>query len=157
MMQLSFSLPGSASPWSVTWDEVKRHDPPGIAEIDLRYKYFGVNVEMSVGDVEIISKKRFVTLVDLALSLRGVVERVSRGEDAAFGFTESDEIINLRQAGDSISVSSSKKPGQASVTRAELLEKLSDFLRSAYSKLVEEIPQLNENPVVQRIASGLEP
>lgn len=156
-MQLSFSLPESASPWSATWDEAKRHDPPGISEIDLRYKYFGVNVEMSVSDVEIISKKGFVTLVDLALSLRGVVERVSRGEDAAFGFTESDEVINLRQAGDSISVSSSKEPGQASVARAELLEKISDFLRSAHSKLVEEIPQLNENPIIQRIPSGFKP
>ncbi|MEW1640156.1 hypothetical protein AB0469_39615 [Streptomyces sp. NPDC093801] len=156
MIDLSFSLPESASPWRRTWDGAKQGDPAGIAEIDLRYKYFGVNVEMVVDDVEIISKRRFVTLVDLALSLRGVAERISRGEDAAFGFTESEEVISLRQAGDSISVSSSKKPGQASVARGELLEKISGFLQSAHSQLVEEIPELDENPVVRRIISGSE-
>ncbi|MFE0681220.1 hypothetical protein ACFW17_10480 [Streptomyces sp. NPDC058961] len=156
MIDLSFSLPESASPWRRTWDGAKQGDPAGIAEIDLRYKYFGVNVVMVVGDVEIISKRRFVTLVDLALSLRGVAERISRGEDAAFGFTESEEVISLRQAGDSISVSSSKMPGQASVARGELLETISGFLQSAHSRLVEEIPELDENPVVRRIASGSE-
>ncbi|MEV6669349.1 hypothetical protein [Streptomyces sp. NPDC051162] len=154
MINLSFSLPEPASPWRRTWDGAKQGDPAGIAEIDLRYKYFGVNVEMVVDDVEIISKKRFVTLVDLALSLRGVVERISRGEDAAFGFTESEEVIRLRQAGDSISVSSSKKPEQASVASGELLEKISEFLQSAHSRLVEEIPELGENLIVRRITSG---
>ncbi|MDH6710058.1 hypothetical protein P3T27_006807 [Kitasatospora sp. MAA19] len=156
MIHLSFSLPESASPWRRTWDGAKQGDPAGIAEIDLRYKYFGVNVEMVVDDVEIISKKRFVTLVDLALSLRAVVERISHGEDAAFGFTESEEVISLRQTGGSISVSSSKKPGQALVATGELLEKISEFLQSAHSRLVEEIPELDENPIVRRITSGSE-
>jgi hypothetical protein len=156
MIHLSFSLPESASPWHRTWDEAKQGDPAGIVEIDLRYKYFGVNVEMVVGDVEIISKKRFVTLVDLALALRGVVERISRGEDAEFGFTESEEVVSIRQDGASISVSSSKKTGQASVARGELLEKISEFLQSAHSRLIEEIPELDDNPTVRRIASGSE-
>ncbi|MHA6759590.1 hypothetical protein [Streptacidiphilus sp. PAMC 29251] len=156
MIDFSFSLPESSSPWRRTWDEAKQGDPTGLAEIDLRYKYFGVNVEMVMNDVEIISKRRFVTLVDLALSLRGVVERISHGEDAAFGFTESEEVISLRQVGDSISVSSSKKPGQASVARGELLEKISGFLQSARSQLIEEIPELDGNPVIRRIASGSE-
>ncbi|WNM35440.1 hypothetical protein RKE30_36310 [Streptomyces sp. Li-HN-5-11] len=156
MIHLSFSLPEPTSPWRRTWDGAKQGDPAGIAEIDLRYKYFGVNVEMVMGDVEIISKGRFVTLVDLALSLRAVVERIYHGEDAAFGFTESDEVIRFRQAGERILVTSSKNPGEASVTREELLEKLSEFLQSAHSRLVEEIPELGENPVVRGIASGSE-
>jgi hypothetical protein len=153
MIRLSFDLPETGSPWFRTWDGARQGDPADIAEIDLRYKYFGVNVEMVVDDVEVISKTGFVTLVDLALSLRGVVDRISRGEDAAFGFTESDEVVRLRQAGGRISVSSSEKPEQASVTREELLEKISEFLQSAHLRLVDEIPRLAENPVVRRIAS----
>ncbi|MEU9131812.1 hypothetical protein AB0D08_27495 [Kitasatospora sp. NPDC048540] len=157
MIHLSFSLPESASPWRRTWDGAKQGDPAGIAEIDLRYKYFGVNVEMIVEGVEIISKRRFVTLVDLALSLSGVIERISRGEDAAFGFTESDEVIRLRQAGESISVSSSKKQEQASVARDEILAELSEFLRSAHSRLIEEVPELRENPVIRMIDASSQP
>jgi hypothetical protein len=156
MIHISFSLPEAASPWCRTWDEAKQGDPAGIAETDLRYKYFGVNVEMVVDDVEIISKRKFVTLVDLALSLRGVAERISRGEDAVFGFTESEEVISLRQAGDSISVSSSKNPVQASVARRELLEEISGFLQSAHLRLIEKIPELDENPTIGRISSGSE-
>lgn len=154
MIHLSFSLPEPASPWRRTWDGAKQGDPAGLAEIDLRYKYFGVNVEMVIGGVEIISKKRFVTLVDLALSLRGAVERISRGEDAEFGFTESEEVIRLSQAGESILVGSSKKQEQASVARNELLAEFSEFLRSAHSQLIEEIPELRENPAIRMIVSG---
>ncbi|MEV7026542.1 hypothetical protein [Kitasatospora sp. NPDC093558] len=154
MIHLSFSLPEPASPWHETWDDARRGDPSGISEGDLRYRYFGVNVEMIVDSVEIISKRRFVTLVDLALSLRGVAERISRGEDAAFDFTESEEIISFRRAGDSISVGSSRRPGRGSVAPGELLEKISEFLKSAHSRLVEEIPGLDENVTVRRIASG---
>lgn len=157
MIHLSFSLPGSASPWRRTWDGARQGDPADIAEIDLRYKYFGVNVEMGVGDVEIISKRRFVTLVDLALSLRDVIERISRGEDAEFGFTESEEVIKFRQAGDIILVSSSKKKEQASVARDELVAELSEFIRSTHSRLVEEIPELADNPVIGRISLGSQP
>ncbi|GGL66774.1 hypothetical protein GCM10010129_07750 [Streptomyces fumigatiscleroticus] len=93
MIHLSFSLPEPGSPWRRTWEVAKQGDPAGLAEIDLRYKFFGVNVEMVVDDVEIISKRRFVTLVDLALSLSHAERRISSGEDAAFGFTESEEVV----------------------------------------------------------------
>lgn len=37
------------------------------------------------------------------------------------------------------------------MARDELLEKVSEFLRSAHARLVEEIPGLVENPVVRGI------
>jgi hypothetical protein len=58
VVYISVSLPESDSPWRRTWDGAKQCDPAGIAEIDLRYKYFGVNVEMVVNGVEIISARR---------------------------------------------------------------------------------------------------
>lgn len=150
-MNLSFSLPEPLSPWRRTWEQAKNGDPADIAEIDLRYKYFGVNVEMFVDDTEIISKSRFVTLVDLALSLHGVLDRISRGEDAAFGFTESEEVISFHQLGTNVAVSSSKRTIQASVPRDELLDTLSSFLYAAHARLVEEISELSRNPVIKKI------
>ncbi|MFJ9552414.1 hypothetical protein ACIRPH_01270 [Nocardiopsis sp. NPDC101807] len=153
MIQLSFTPPEKSSPWSKTWDSVTWDDPAAISEIDLRYKYFGVNFEMVVDDVEIVSKKRFVTLVDLALSLSGVMKRISSGEDAAFGFTESDEVIHLICDGNLISVTSSKSLVQASVGRKELLDEFSRFLREVHYRLVLNIPGLSKNPVIWRFYS----
>ncbi|MFI2661849.1 hypothetical protein [Micromonospora carbonacea] len=152
MIQLSFSLPVVGSPWLKTWDDVKGIDPAAIGEMDLRYKYFGVNFELTVGDVEIIPKGRFVTLVDLALSLSVVVERVSSGQDAAFGFTESEEVVHLRLNGDSVLVSSSKSSARALVDRKNLVDEIDKLIRAAYSRLVAEYPELSANPVVRRFA-----
>ncbi|MBG0855373.1 hypothetical protein I2W78_26880 [Streptomyces spinoverrucosus] len=151
MIHLSFSLPEPGSPWRRTWEGAKQGDPAGLAEIDLRYKYFGVNVEMIVGGVEAISKRRFVTLVDLALSLSHAERRISSGEDAAFGFTESEEVIHLRHDGDLIVVTSSKRAWRVSVEREELASSFSRFLREAYSHLTSEIPGLVTNPVIRQM------
>ncbi|WP_125506288.1 MULTISPECIES: hypothetical protein [unclassified Streptomyces] len=153
MIHLSFSLPEPGSPWLKTWDSAKQGDPAAITEMDLRYKHFGVNFELTVGDVEIVSKKRFVTLVDLALSLSGVVNRISSGDDAAFGFTESEEVIHLRRDGDLVVVSSSMRPAQASVERQEVVGEIVRFLRAVHSRLVAEIPELSANPVIRRFSS----
>jgi hypothetical protein len=152
VIHLSFSLPEPGSPWLKTWDSAKKGDPAAISEIDLRYKYFGVNFELVVGDVEIVSKKRFVTLVDLTLSLSSVLERVSSGQDAAFDFTENEEVIHLRRDGDLVAVSSSTRPVQASVESEELVGEVVQFLRTAHSRLVAEIPELSANPVIQRFS-----
>ncbi|WP_369036790.1 hypothetical protein [Streptomyces adonidis] len=151
VIHLSFYLPEPGSAWIKTWDAAKQGDPAAATEMDLRYKYFGVNFELAVDDTEVVSKKRFVTLVDLTLSLSAAAKRISLGEDAAFGFTESDEVIHLRQDGDLIGVSSSKRPVQAFVGREELVREILIFLRAAHSRLIAEIPELSANPVIQRI------
>ena len=152
MIHLSFSLPEPGSPWLKTWDNARQCNPAVIAEMDLRYKYFGVNFELVVGDIEVVSKKRFVTLVDLALSLSGAVKRISSGDDAAFGFTESEEVIHLRRDGDLVTVSSSMRPVQVSVRREELVDEFVRFLRAAHSRLAAEVPGLSANPVIQQFS-----
>ena len=151
MIYLSFSLPEPGSSWWRTWEGAKQHDPAGLAEIDLRYKYFGANVEMVVDGVEIISKRRFVTLVDLAISLSRAERRSSAGGDAAFGFTESEEVIHLRRDGNLIAVTSSRHPWRVTVEREELTSAFSDFLREAHSRLTSEIPGLVASPVIQQV------
>ncbi|MGW1012724.1 hypothetical protein [Streptomyces sp. NPDC001274] len=152
MIHLSLSLPEPGSPWRRTWEGAKQGDPARLAEIDLRYKYFGVNVEMVVDGVEVISKRRFVTLVDLALSLSRAERCISSGEDAAFSFTESEEVIHLRRDGDLIAVSSTKRPWRVAVEREELVDAFSGFLREAHSRLTSEIPGLATNPVIQKFS-----
>ncbi|MEO3766760.1 hypothetical protein [Streptomyces sp. B5E4] len=151
MIRISFSLPEPDSPWRKTWEGAKQAEPADLSEIDLRYKYFGVNVEMVVSGVEVISKRRFVTLVDLALSLSHAARRISSGGDAAFGFTESEEVIDLRRDGDLIAVTSSKRPWQVAVEREELVSAFSNFLHEAHSSLISEIPELVSNPVIRKV------
>ena len=155
MIRLSFCLPEPGSSWFMTWEAAKQGDPASISEIDLRYKYFGVNVEMVVDDVEMISKKRFVTLVDMALSISEVVARISRGEDAMFGFTESEDVIRLHREVNSVSVESSRTGKCASVSRDELIDTFSTFLREVHSRLINEVPRLGENSTIRKVVAGL--
>jgi hypothetical protein len=151
VIHLSFSVPEPGSPWRDTWDGARDGDPARIAEIDLLYKHFGVNVEMTVDDVEVISRRRFVTLVDLALSLDHAARRLSSGEDAAFGFTESEEVVHLRRDGALVHVTSTKRPWQVTAGTEELTGAFSGFVREAYARLTSEIPGLAGNPVVRRL------
>ncbi|MBD0672640.1 hypothetical protein [Streptomyces sp. CBMA156] len=151
MISLSFSVPGPDSPWWSTWDEAKHLNPEAITETALRYKYFSVGAELAVGGAEFVSGRSFVPLVDLALSLAWVADRLAGGEEAAFGFTERAEVIRLRPAGDLVRVSSSAKPVEASAERTELLAKLAEFVDAAYARLIEEIPGLVGNPTIRRL------
>jgi hypothetical protein len=151
MVSSSFDLPVPSSPWRRTWQAAERGDPSAIPEIDLRYKYFGVNAELVAGGVRIISKDGFVTLVDLALSLCRVAERLSRGENASFGFTEREEVISFHLDGETVTITSSKNPQPAVAARGELLAELRTFVRTAHARLVGEIPALAGNPVINRL------
>lgn len=152
MIRLSFTPPEPGSPWYRTWDKAKQGDPANATDTDLQYKFFDVNVEMIVNDVEIISNRRFITLVDLSLSFAYTAKRILSGENAAFGFTESDEVIHLHNNGNLVTISSSKKPWRVSVDRKELTDALLNFSQQAYNHLVSEVPPLRENPTIQRFS-----
>jgi len=149
MIQFSFEAPGAGSPWRDTWDKARQVSPTSISEMDLCYKYFGVRAELVVDGVEVISGQGHVTLVDLALSLRHALNRLSLGGDAAIGFTENDEVIRLRRDGDRVVITSSKREWRVSVEREELVGAFIEFLREAHSRLTEFVPGLTDNLVIQ--------
>ncbi|MGW0825059.1 hypothetical protein [Streptomyces sp. NPDC002845] len=154
MIQFSFEAPGAGSPWRDTWDKVRQVSPATISEMDLCYKYFGVRAELVVDGVEVISDQGYVTLVDLALSLRHALNRLSSGEDAAIGFTENDEVIRLRREGGLVVVTSSKHEWRVPIDREELVGAFVAFLREAYSRLTEHVPGLADNPVIRGFSPG---
>ncbi|MFI6285085.1 hypothetical protein ACIBCM_10045 [Streptomyces sp. NPDC051018] len=149
MIHFSFEPPGSGSPWRDTWDKACHVSPAAISEIDLCYKYFGVRVELVVDGVEVISGQGYLTLVDLALSLRHSLNRLSSGEDSAIGFTENDEVIRLRREGDRVVITSSKHDWRVPVDREELVGSFVEFLRAAHFNLTGFIPGLADNPVIR--------
>ncbi|MFE7129728.1 hypothetical protein ACFVIM_02600 [Streptomyces sp. NPDC057638] len=149
MIHFSFEPPGSGSPWRDTWGKACQVSPAAISEIDLCYKYFGVRVELVVDGVEVISGQGYLTLVDLALSLRHALNRLSSGEDSAIGFTENDEVIRLRREGDRVVMTSSKHDWRVSVDREELAGAFVEFLREAHSRLTGFVPELADNPVIR--------
>jgi len=151
VITLSISLPDPGSPWLRTWDDVRDKDPATLSEMDLRYKYFGVDFRLAVGGIEITPQGQVVTLVDLMFSLLFALERISSGQDGAFGFTENDDVIHLRQESDSVIVSSSKGSVEGSVNREEFLGETVRFLSECFSRLVAEVPELSVNPTIQRL------
>lgn len=151
MITLSISLLDPGSPWLRTWDDVRGVDPATLSEMDLRYKYFGVGFRLAVGGIEIIPQGKVVTLVDLMFSLSFALESILSGQDAAFDFTEYDDIIRLRQESDLVIVSSSKGSVEGSVNREEFLGEAVRFLGECFSRLVAEVPELSINPTIQRL------
>ncbi|WP_406466230.1 hypothetical protein OHB07_38235 [Streptomyces sp. NBC_00111] len=152
MIRFSFEVPNAESAWRDTWDSAFQVNPEAISEIDLCYKYFGVNVELVVDEVEVISSDGHVTLVDLALSLCHALSRLSAGEDTAIGFTEDDEVMRLRREADLVAITSSKHQWQVFVEQEELVGAFVDFLREAHDRLTVNVPGLADNPVVQRFS-----
>ncbi|MEU1081602.1 hypothetical protein ABZ368_15390 [Streptomyces sp. NPDC005908] len=148
MIHFSFEPPGPGSPWRDTWDKACQVSPSAISEMDLCYKYFGARAKLVVDGVEVISGQGYLTLVDLALSLRHALNRLSLGEDSAIGFTENDEVIRLRREGDIVAITSSKHEWRVSVDREELVDAFVEFLREAYSRLTGFAPGLADNPVI---------
>src|SRR5512139_1901607 len=151
MIHISFNLPDPESPWRKTWDDLKALDSAKVGEMDLRYKYCGVRLGFIVDGAEVVSPSRYVTLIDLALAFSFALRRMSSGEDAAFGFTESDEVIHLRQGDGCVHISSSEKTDTFSAGGDELADELRSFVRAAYSTLLEEVPGLSANPIIQRL------
>jgi hypothetical protein len=153
VIHLSLDLPNPASPWWKTWEKIREVKAADLTETALRYEYLTVNVELVINDVEIIPRRRNLTLVDLALSLRGVVEQISDGDDAAFDFTERAEVIRFEQLEDGICVTSTRKSFQVLVDREELVTHFKDFLQVAHGRIVNEIPDLEGNLVIGRIVA----
>ncbi|MFT9790233.1 hypothetical protein ACMZ5E_28910 [Streptomyces rhizosphaericola] len=149
MIHFSFEPPGPGSPWRDTWDKACQVSPSAISEMDLCYKYFEVRAELVVDGVEVISGQGYLPLVDLALSLRHALNRLSSGEDSAIGFTENDEVIRLRREGDLVVITSSKHDWRVSVDREELVDTFLEFLREAYYHLTGFTPGLANNPVIR--------
>jgi len=149
VVQLSFDVPGAGAPWGDTWTLPKGVDPAAVSEIDLCYKYFGVRVRFVVDEVDVISDRRHLTLVDLALALVNATDRLSAGQDAAIGFTESEEVIRLRVEGSQVAITSSTHPWRAVAGCEQLVGEMKSFLRGVYAHLTGQVPGLAENPVVE--------
>jgi hypothetical protein len=97
-----------------------------------------------------VSRGLTVVLLLFVVELQGQ-RRISSGENAAFGFTESDEVIPLRHDGELNAVTSSKRPWRVTVRRDELATAFSGFIREAHSRL-SEVPGLVANPVIAQMS-----
>ncbi|WFE19208.1 hypothetical protein O7621_14650 [Solwaraspora sp. WMMD937] len=87
----------------------------------------------------------------MMFSLSFAVERISSGRDGAFGFTENNDVVRLRQEGDLVVFSSSKDFAEGSVNREEFLGEAVRFLDECYVRLVAEVPELSINPTIKQL------
>ncbi|MGW4214792.1 hypothetical protein ACWEIJ_42880 [Lentzea sp. NPDC004789] len=151
MIRLSFDISEVETPWRATWGSAGPVNPVIISETALCYKCFAVHVRFVIDDIEIISRTRGITLVDFALSLQYALKRLVSGDDASIGFTESDEVIRLQVEGKAVVVTSSKREWRVAVSTDEVVPAFAGFVEEAYSRLVESVPGLAENPVIHAL------
>ena len=145
------TLPPVGSAWRETWSLPVNRDPITVSEMDLRYKYFAANVDMTVSGMPFIRPSGHHPIIDLGLSLKWVEKRLAVGDDAAFGFTEHLEVIHIRGAGPTVAIESSEFSYRAEADRSTLLAELARFTESVYQRLVQEVAGIGGNPVVQRL------
>ena len=146
MVILDFVVPDLDSVLGRSWDA------QSIKPVTLRYKLFYSQVEFSVDGIKFLSRSSFVPLVDLALGMSAVADRLATNTDGALDFTEHDEVIRFVVSGGNVEVSSSKKPAiTATVDKAEMIDALNSFVRRAYDSVVTFHPAIADNETVARL------
>ncbi|WP_156755898.1 hypothetical protein [Actinokineospora pegani] len=146
-------MPGPGEPPAITWDRARQASGDALDETGLRYKFFLVRAEFIANGVQVISAGDYVPVIDLALVARHALDLLIRSQDASLDFTESAEVIRLSGEGEEVAITSSHHDWRVSVDRNELVAALGDFAGEAYRRVTEYMPDLAENPVLQRLVS----
>ncbi len=142
-MHLDYSLSGS-------WDK----DPSFLTsanESDLRYYAFPGDIILQKEQTDLSTDWGWVQLVDFALALRGILQKIESegGAEAQFEFTESDATLHFDRHGHDIAISGSYAPGKIVVPLAQFKKQVLEFAHRLDAELVSKQPDLRENNVYQ--------
>ena len=152
MVIVDFVVPDVDSVLGRSWAKSLEGEARSIKAVTLQYKLFYSQVEFSVDGVKFLSKSSFVPLVDLALGMSGVADRLVCSSDGALDFTEHGEVIKFVVSGENVEVTSSKNPAAtATVGRAEIVDALTSFVGRARDSVVAFCPAISENATVARL------
>ncbi|MFI7543767.1 hypothetical protein [Actinoplanes sp. NPDC049599] len=151
MVIVDFVVPDFDSVLGRSWVKALEGDAQSIQAATLQYKLFYSQVEFSIDGVKFLSKGSFVPLVDLALGMSGVVDRLAGNSDGALDFTEHDEVIRFVVSGEDVEVVSSKSPASAAAKKADTIDALTSFVERAYDSIVAFHPAISENATVARL------
>jgi hypothetical protein len=152
MVVVDFVVPDVDSVLGRSWVKSLDRDAQSIKDVVLQYKLFYSQVEFSIDGKKFLSKSSFVPLIDLALGMSNVVDRLADKSDGALDFTEHDEVIKFVVSGESVQVDSSKNPAAtATAKKADLIDAMASFVGRAYDSVVTLCPAMSENATVARL------
>lgn len=134
---------------SASWN---RSAPRALAEAEewvLRYRCFLGDVIFVIDDVDMSALWGWVPVLDFALALEWISQRLADGEASErFDYTESEATITFRRTGGQVEIDPSYAPGVARVGLTELRRETRGFLDRVLADLVGRHPDLAANELV---------
>ncbi|HWI21082.1 MAG TPA: hypothetical protein VNT22_00550 [Baekduia sp.] len=137
MITLDFKLSAEWHPYDI---DLRTTDA-----LELRYDAFLGDVVFRIDEHDFSAQWGWVPVLDFALALRTIAERIATSEHELFEFTESGATIDFRRQGALITVSSSYSQAIATVALAEMTEATADHLQEVVARLVKSYPAVAEN------------
>lgn len=129
-------------------------DAAGLAAADettLRYEAFLGDLVIRGGGADLSAPWGWVPVLDFALCLLDIVGRLRDGDgEAAFEFTESDDLIRFRRVSDEVEVSSTYSAGSFTCPTPEFVRSAAGFCARLARELQESYPALRDNDVFAR-------
>jgi hypothetical protein len=137
MITLDFKLSAEWQPYDI---DLRTTDA-----LELRYDAFPGDVVFTVDEHDFSAQWGWVPVLDFALALRTVAERIEKSEHELFEFTESGATIDFRRRGALITIGASYSQDIATVTHIEWAAATTDFLAQVVTRLAQDHPAVGQN------------
>jgi hypothetical protein len=129
---------------STTWNPHEL-DLRSADELTLRYDAFPGDVVFRVDDADFSAQWGWVPVLDFALALGAIAERLDDHDSERFEFTESDATIEFRRDDGPIEISASYAQSVARLPLFELTAAAEEFLARVTEGLASTHPELAGN------------
>lgn len=123
-------------------------------EMTLRFDAFPGDVVFRVGAVDLSAQWGWVPVLDFALALETIAQRLANHRHELFEFTESGATIDFRQNGDdAVTISPSYTQRSAQIERAQLERAATTFADRVCEELGARHPALAENAFFSELSA----
>lgn len=144
----------SARRRNVSWLPSSQRDLRAADNMTLRYDLFLGDFVFKVGDADLSTHWGWVPLLDFAIALRLIAQRLAAGLGGTetFEFTDSDAEIVLRREGQVVEIEADYAEGRGQTSVSELTEHAERFCSRIVRELTDRYPPLAENVIVADLA-----
>ena len=147
MIELDFNVRRSSDSANIDWTWAN--------EMLLRYDSFLWDIRFVVGDLDLSMDWGWIPVLDFALSLRHIGQRLYQGDSAVFDFTDSDLTItsSVREM-KVVQIEASYVDGVGVTDVDEFCESARGFLSRVRRHIEKEVPEIQTNPRYLNLLKG---
>lgn len=109
--------------------EAKGIDMASADSVSLRYQLFPGDIVVRGEEADLSTQWGWVQVLDFALSLQAIEEKLEQRRVARFEFTESSAALDFRLENDSVCVSSTYASGMLRIRPSEFRDQVKQFVR----------------------------